>query len=151
MLTGLVALAVIIADQVTKWAATVNLSSGRITVVDEFFYLTLVYNRGAAFGLFPGRNVLFIVLSLLTVVVLLLFYRRFFSVGLVGKISGGLILGGAIGNLIDRFRFNYVVDFLDFQFGAYHWPAFNIADSSISVGVTILILSLLLSKKKKEG
>jgi len=151
MLTGIIALVIIIADQITKWWATDLLSSGRITVIKNFFYLTLVHNRGAAFGIFPGRNILFIVLSLLTIAALIFFYRSFFSGSSLARISGGLILGGAVGNLIDRFRFNYVVDFLDFQFGSYHWPAFNIADSAICVGVTLLIITVLLSKKTNPG
>lgn len=150
MLTAIVALVIIIADQITKWWAIDILNSGKITVIDDLFYLTLVYNRGAAFGIFPGRNYLFIVLSILTIAVLIFFYRSFFSGSSISRISGGLILGGAIGNLIDRFRFNYVVDFLDFKFGSYHWPAFNIADSAICVGVTILIVLVLFEKKQND-
>lgn len=150
MLTAIVALVIIIADQITKWWAIDILNSGKITVIDDFFYLTLVYNRGAAFGIFPGRNYLFIVLSILTIAVLIFFYRSFFSGSSISRISGGLILGGAIGNLIDRFRFSYVVDFLDFKFGSYHWPAFNIADSAICVGVTILIVLVLFEKKQND-
>ena len=151
MLTGIIALVIIIADQISKWWMIDLLSSGKITVIDDFFYLTLVYNRGAAFGIFPGRNILFIVLSLLTIAALIFFYRSFFSGSVWARISGGLILGGAVGNLIDRFRFNYVVDFLDFQFGTYHWPAFNIADSAICVGVTLLIITVLLTKKPNHS
>ena len=150
MLTGIIALIIIIADQISKWWAIDLLSSGKVTVIDDFFYLTLVYNRGAAFGIFPGRNYLFIILSILTIAVLIFFYRSFFSGGIMTRISGGLILGGAVGNLIDRFRFNYVVDFLDFKFGYYHWPAFNVADSAICVGVTILIVLVLFGKKQND-
>ena len=147
MLTGIIALVIIIADQISKWWMIDILSSGKVTVIDDFFYLTLVYNRGAAFGIFPGRNYLFIILSIVTIAVLIFFYRSFFSGSSMARISGGLILGGAVGNLIDRFRFNHVVDFLDFKFGSYHWPAFNVADSAICVGVTILIVIVLLPKK----
>jgi len=150
MLTGIIALVIIIADQITKWWAIDLLSSGKIAIIDDFFYLTLVYNSGAAFGIFPGQKILFIVLSLLTIAVLIFFYRRFFSSSILGRITGGLILGGAVGNLIDRFRFNYVVDFLDLQFGSYHWPAFNVADSAICVGVTILIGLVLFGKKQNH-
>jgi len=150
MLTAIISLVVVVADQVTKWAATDTLLAApgrKIMVIDRFFYLTLVHNRGAAFGMFPRQNILFIVLSLVTISVLLIFYRHLFSESSPARIAGGLILGGAVGNLIDRFRFDHVVDFLDFQFGSYHWPAFNIADSAICVGVTLLIVLVLFGKK----
>ena len=151
MLTAVISLVVIVADQVTKWAATDTLLStpGRkIIVIDRFFYLTLVHNRGAAFGILPRQNILFLVLSLVTISVLLIFYRRLFTGSRLARIAGGLILGGAIGNLIDRFRFDYVVDFLDFQFGSYHWPAFNLADSAICVGAALLIGLVLFGSEK---
>ena len=153
MLTAIISLVILVADQVTKWVATDTLLSvpGRkIMVIDRFFYLTLVYNRGAAFGIFPRQNILFIVLSLVTISVLLIFYRHLFAGSSLARIAGGLILGGAVGNLIDRFRFDYVVDFLDFQFGSYHWPAFNIADSAICVGVTLLIVLVVFGREKRK-
>ena len=144
MLTALLALIVLLSDQASKFFISRALLSAprrSLTVIENFFSLTLVYNRGGVFGLFPERNTLFVILSFLTIVGLaaLLLQRRFFPPGRLTRIAGGLILGGAIGNLIDRLRYNYVVDFLDFQFGDYHWPAFNLADSAICVGVVFLI------------
>ncbi len=149
MLTAVIALAIVAADQASKWAAIEILSAepgNRIVVIENFFALTLVYNPGAAFGIFPGFNQLFIVLSIITVVLLLVFFRTFFSGGRLSRAAGGLIIGGAVGNLIDRFRFSQVVDFFDFQFGDYRWPAFNIADSAIVVGVVLLAAAVLLAK-----
>jgi len=152
MLTAVTALIIIVADQATKWAATGALRSApgrKIAVIERFFYLTLVHNRGAAFGIFPRQGFLFIILSVATIAILLVCYRRFFASGAVARLTGGLILGGAAGNLIDRLRFDHVVDFLDFQFGSYHWPAFNIADSAICVGVALLIARTLFSKDNR--
>ncbi|MDP8215115.1 MAG: signal peptidase II [Candidatus Euphemobacter frigidus] len=151
MLAAITALVIIMADQALKLAATGALMDApgrKIMVIDRFFYLTLVHNRGAAFGIFPRQNLLFIILSILTISLLLIFYRRLFSRGHLPQISAGLILGGAVGNLIDRFRFDHVVDFLDFQFGSYHWPAFNLADSAICIGVALLIGVVLFGKEK---
>lgn len=149
MLTALTALAIVIADQASKWAAVEVLSAepgNRIVIIENFFALTLVYNPGAAFGLFPGANHLLIGLSILTVVIILVFFRTIFPEGRISRVAAGLIIGGAVGNLIDRFRFQQVVDFLDFQFRGYHWPAFNIADSAIVAGVVLLAAAILLGK-----
>lgn len=166
MLTAVLALLIVGCDQASKFAASRLLNPGQsLPVIDRFFYLTLVHNRGMAFGLFPRQNALFLLLSLLTIFLLLLFYRRLFSQGRLFQAAAGLILGGAGGNLIDRVRHSYVVDFLDFDFfdiniapfrilffyfPGYHlerWPAFNIADSAICVGVALLIGLALFRKK----
>lgn len=149
MLTAGIALLVIAADQVSKWAAIDILSAepgGRIVVIERFFALTLVYNPGAAFGILPRFNNLFVILSILTVAALLVFFRSLFAGSRLSRIAAGLILGGAVGNLIDRIRFQQVVDFFDFQFGTYHWPAFNIADSAICVGVALLVAAVIFGK-----
>lgn len=152
MLTAVIALVIIAADQVSKWAASDLLSAEpgrRIVVIENFFALNLVNNPGAAFGILPRFNQLFVILSVLTVVLLLTFFRTLFSAGRLSRVAAGLIIGGAVGNLIDRFRFKYVVDFFDFQFGSYHWPAFNIADSAICIGVGLLIIGVLFGKSGK--
>ncbi len=155
MLTALLALIIVLSDQASKFFISRALLSAprrSLTVIENFFSLTLVYNRGGVFGLFPEQNTLFIVLSFLTIVglVALLLRRRFFPPGIVTRFAGGLLLGGAVGNLIDRLRYDCVVDFLDFQFGGYHWPAFNLADSAICVGVAFLI-GLTFFHKNKRG
>ncbi len=154
MLTALIALAVVAADQVSKWAMIEILSAEpgeRIVIIEGFFALHLIHNPGAAFGILPRFNHLFVFLSILTVAVLLIFFRSLFAAGRLSRIAAGLILGGAIGNLIDRVRFKQVVDFLDFQFGSYHWPAFNIADSAICVGVALLLIAVLFGKSANPG
>ncbi len=122
-----------------------------IPVIPGFFNITHIHNPGGAFGFMAGqgpevRTFLFQAMSILAAVFIAVFYYRtpseyrWLSFGLL------LILGGAIGNMIDRFRFGEVVDFLDFYIKGYHWPAFNVADSGITVGMVILVLHLLFNK-----
>jgi len=147
-------LLVLLLDQLTKWWAQDFLSRGRaVEVVGGFFRLHLVKNPGAAFGIFPHRPSLFIILSLLIIGGVVYYYRRVLSRGPMLKAAVGLVLGGAVGNLIDRLRFSHVIDFLDFYLGPHHWPAFNVADSAICVGVGLLILATLRqgSPKKEDA
>jgi len=150
-LAGLVALAVLALDQLTKLLALARLSPGLpVPVVEGFLALTLVMNPGLAFGIFsaasPGWRWLVALLSLLALSILAALSTRLLpSGGRPAALSLGLIFGGAIGNLIDRGRFGAVVDFIDVYWRSYHWPAFNVADSAISVGVALLAARLLLS------
>lgn len=148
----LVSICVLLLDQITKWLIVRHLPLyGHITVIDHFFDITHVLNPGGAFGFFadrsPGiRKFVFLFLSSGVALFVLWLYRKtaeshiFLSYGLA------LIFGGALGNLIDRFRFGKVVDFLDFYVGALHWPAFNIADSAICIGMSILIYHVIFNK-----
>ena len=143
---------VVLADQITKKIIMASLAlHEHIVVIDHFFNITHVLNRGGAFGIFATqsemvRKLVFLVLSSGVALFILWFYRRvavthvFLSWGLA------LIFGGAVGNLIDRFRYGHVVDFLDFYIGTDHWPAFNVADSAISVGMAILIFHVIFNK-----
>lgn len=141
LMRSLLGLGIFIAllDQVSKWIAGGQLNLGDSWVlIPGFFHLTLVHNTGGAFGLFSQKTIFFILLSVLTIVFLLWYFRRVAqkTPWLVWPI--GMVLGGAVGNLIDRVRLGYVVDFLDFFVGVWHWPAFNLADSGICVGLAIL-------------
>jgi len=140
----LIASLVIIIDRFAKFLVFNNLLEGQsIEVVPKIFHITLVLNTGAAFGLFKERNQFFIVSSFI-VVALIFIYVLFDKEKDIFKLSAlGLILGGAIGNLIDRLLFGYIIDFLDFRV----WPVFNIADSAITVGSLLLVLRLFLLKK----
>lgn len=133
-------------DRLTKILATSNLSLGQsLAVIKGVFHITLVHNRGAAFGILKNQLILLIATSLFAVI---LTYKnlkknkadRIYSIAL------SLILGGALGNLIDRFIFGYVIDFLDFRI----WPVFNVADSSITVGAVLLGWSILFSRNKSK-
>lgn len=133
-----------LADQVTKWIVIHRLLLYESApIVSGVLSITRVHNSGIAFGLFPGLPDVFMVITLVSMAIVLYFYVTVEPRTLPLAIACGLILGGATGNLIDRFRFGYVVDFIDFSF----WPAFNIADSSVSVGVALLLLNFFLEKK----
>jgi signal peptidase II len=141
---------IVVLDQLTKYWAELYLSSGRpITIIPGLFDLTLVYNPGAAFGMFSGlpdgirQKVLWSV-SCVGVGVVFWFLAREARHDFVAQLALGAVLGGAFGNIIDRYRYGKVVDFLDFYIGSMHWPAFNVADSAITVGVTIILLRLVL-------
>lgn len=134
---------VVILDQITKSVASSRLLLGDPSpVLGEAVRLTLVHNTGAAFGLFPGSRVPFIVISLIAVaVVLYLFFRETYR-SVLNRVLLGCILGGAIGNLADRVRLGYVVDFIDVGLGRARWPVFNVADSAVTVGVLLLAWNL---------
>ena len=139
----LCAAAIVALDQVTKVFASSHLMPGEsISVLGDFIRLTLVHNTGAAFGLFPGSRVPFIVVSVVAIaVVLYLFFRETYR-SVANRILLGCILGGAIGNLVDRVRLGYVVDFIDVGFGTARWPVFNAADSAVTIGVLLLAWNL---------
>ncbi len=138
---ALIAVAIAALDQFTKWVVVRFISPEETRVVIAgFFSLVNWRNTGAAWGIFQHYNLLLTVVSLLTVLVLWLF-RHSFSLGRPGpRLALGLIAGGIVGNLIDRVRVGSVIDFLYFSIGRYHWPAFNVADSSICVGVGLYII-----------
>ncbi len=119
-----------------------------LEVIPGFFSLTHVRNTGAAFGLFAGqatavRTLLFLVMSIAALGVVLFMYARMADGMRWSSTALCLIFGGAVGNLVDRLRFGEVVDFFDFYIGSAHWPAFNVADSAISVGVGVLFFHVL--------
>jgi signal peptidase II len=151
-LIGWVAGAVVALDQATKALVLANLPlGGSIPVIPGFFDLTHVHNPGGAFGFLSAmsaemRSLLFVGVSLLASGLILYFYwqtpvgQRILAVGL------SLLFGGAVGNLIDRIRFGVVIDFLDLYAGDLHWPAFNVADSAITVGVIIFAYHIVFRK-----
>jgi signal peptidase II len=141
---------VVVMDQVTKAIVIYTFSLHEsLVVIPGFFSLVHIRNTGGAFGLLAGdatgmRSLFFLAISVLALIVILIFYSRITPDRPWIRVAFAMIFGGALGNLIDRFRFGEVVDFLDFYIGNTHWPAFNIADSAISVGaVTLFIFALL--------
>ena len=145
----LIALLTILFDQLSKWwILNVTMVPPRIIPVTSFFDLVLVHNRGASFGIFsdaPGwASVALIVFAILISIALAIWMWRVNETLLAVALA--LVIGGAVGNVIDRIRFGAVVDFLDFHVAGWHWPAFNIADSAITIGVILLILDSLKSK-----
>lgn len=153
VLAAAAGLAVLVLDQATKLLALASLVPGRpVSVIDGFLALTLVLNPGIAFGIFgatpPDWRWLVALLSLCALSILAVLSARLLPAGGVPAALGlGLIFGGAIGNLIDRGRFGAVVDFIDLYWRGYHWPAFNVADSAITVGASLLALRLVFSRR----
>ena len=129
----------VLIDQITKLYVRKSLNVGEsIPVIDNMFYITHVRNRGAAFGLMPDQHLILFFMTLFIVIIILLFYflRRPKEVSI--QLALGLVLGGAVGNILDRLFVGAVVDFLDFRI----WPVFNIADSAIVIGTIILLWSI---------
>ncbi|MCD5401605.1 signal peptidase II [candidate division NPL-UPA2 bacterium] len=123
-------------------------SGQSISLIENLFQLTLVHNPGGAFGLFRGAGpFFFIIISVLVIISLFLFWKRLSGKDFGGRLSLGLIVGGASGNLIDRLRFGYVIDFLDFSLRGHHWPVFNFADVGISIGAIIFCYKILKNRK----
>ena len=149
----LTAALVMILDQLSKAAVLAHFAGralGDHETVTSFFNLALTYNRGISFGLFNGgtglNSVIFSLAAAAIVAVLVFWLSRVESPFLAVAI--GLIIGGAIGNVIDRIRLGAVVDFLDFHVGSLHWPAFNVADSAICIGVAAMLLDGLLLRRE---
>ncbi|MGI6608731.1 MAG: signal peptidase II [Erysipelotrichaceae bacterium] len=138
-------------DQISKivMKAINSIRSESFVVIKDFFYITYAENTGAAFSILKGQRWFFIVLAAVVCVAIVFYLIRSKSKALE-KISLYLILAGALGNLIDRIVYGYVIDFLDFYIFGYDFPIFNFADSCITVGATLLILSELYSGVKKK-
>lgn len=145
---GLLA-AIVMLDQITKIAVDSTFALHQsIPVIEGFFHLTYVRNKGAAFGILAGgppwlRLSFLIAFSIAAVIFVLITLRRLPPEEKMLTIALTLILGGAVGNLIDRVLRGEVIDFFDFHYRGFHWPAFNIADSCITVGVALALLRLL--------
>ena len=141
--------AVIGLDQITKWIVDQEMVLHEsIPVIPGFLNMTYVRNTGVAFGLLsspdPGlRSILLLLFSLVAIAVILIFWFKSRQAHLLLIAALGMILGGAIGNLIDRFRLGEVIDFIDIYWKDLHWPAFNIADSAITIGVILLLFHLI--------
>jgi signal peptidase II len=143
---------ILVLDQLTKMIVDRTMSLHQsIPIIDGFFSLTYVRNTGAAFGIFAGSHEAFrlpflILVSVIALgfVVVMLKRLRDEKTGLITALS--FIIGGAIGNLVDRVLYGEVIDFLDFYWSNYHWPAFNVADSCITVGVLITLYYLIRAK-----
>ncbi len=140
-------------DQLSKeWIARSLGYADEIPVIEGFFHITHVRNPGAAFGVLatspePVRLFFFVGVTLVAIGLIFSFYRKLAPGDRFSALSLGLILGGAVGNLVDRVRYGEVVDFLHFRlWGGYAWPDFNLADSFIVVGVILLVIELLASE-----
>lgn len=153
-LLSLPALAIILLDQISKFAIAGAIHiHGTIPVISGFFNLVHIRNRGMAFGLMnrPGSNFslyLLVGATIGAIVLLLIWFSRLKDEDRSIIPGFSLILGGAVGNLIDRLRLHEVIDFLDLYIGQYHWPAFNVADSAITIGTFWVAANLIFGSQK---
>jgi signal peptidase II len=142
----------ILIDQITKIAVdrTMQLFDS-IPIIENFFHLTYVRNKGAAFSFLSNaswRLPFFIIVSMVAALVILVAFRKLHDDQRLAQTSLAMIFSGAIGNLIDRLRLGEVIDFLDAHWYRHHWPAFNVADSLICVGVFLLAIDMILEEKR---
>ena len=142
---------IIVFDQISKFIIKANLGPGApyrsIMVIKDFFVIRYVENQGAVWGIFsnPGHSIIPKIITVLSVMALVIVIYYFLKIGAIcvwELVSLSFIIGGAVGNIIDRIVQGYVVDFLDVFIKSYHWPTFNVADSFISIGVIVLIFSI---------
>ena len=150
-------LVIVALDQATKYAVerSMDLHQSQ-TLVPGFLCLTYVRNRGAAFGILsdaaiPHQTLLFSLVSLLALGGIVAYALWLPAHERLSQVALGLVMGGAVGNLLDRTRHGFVVDFVDVFWGAHHWPAFNVADSAITTGVALVVLDMLVSQPHEPG
>ena len=142
----------IIIDQVSKIIVVNNLTNNKsIEVIKSFFYLTYTNNKGAAFSILTGRRILLILVALVVIGVLIYYVRKNKIEGKVNKIALSLVIGGSIGNLIDRILRGAVVDFIDVKIFGYNFPIFNLADAFIVIGVFLLIIEMFRKEHRNDN
>jgi signal peptidase II len=141
---------VVALDQLSKLWVRANLSLGQSLPEEGVLRLTYLHNSGGVFGL-PAPRILWLVLSAVVIIAIFLLYTRYLSSSLATGLALGILLGGNLGNLADRLFLGYVTDFLDLHlWGSFHWPAFNLADSTIVIGVILLGYFLLRRRKQSR-
>lgn len=145
-----VAIAAILVDQASKIMVETTMRLGQSdSVIGDVFRLTYIKNAGGAFGIFLGGGWFYFVASVLAVAMIFFYLRRLTADRTLPRLSLAMILGGALGNLVDRLRSGVVTDFLDFGIGHLRWPVFNLADAFITVGVVLFFLSMM--RTQQEG
>jgi signal peptidase II len=141
----LLALPVLVLDQITKWAVVQYLAGdddpGRIDLISPWLALDYVENRGAAFGILQGRSDLLLIVAFIIVIGIAIMFQRMLGASRLQPIATGFIVGGAVGNIVDRVRFGFVIDFV----AVGPWPKFNVADSAITIGVLLMVGAVLLA------
>lgn len=145
---------IVASDQLTKYLAATHLVRGSVELA-PFLNLTLVHNTGAAFGFLNDaagwQNFFFVAIATIACIVIVFMLKRMSPRDVLVGTGLALILAGALGNLIDRLIYGYVIDFIDFYYGSWHWPAFNVADSAITIGAVILVFDAFgLGRQKAE-
>lgn len=148
----LIALFLIILDQWTKWLIIKNMELHEsIPIIEGFFSITSHRNSGAAWGILQDQMLFFYIITVIVVIGLIYFMQKHGHESKLFAVSLSFLLGGAIGNFIDRIIYQEVVDFLDFIIFTYHFPIFNIADSALTIGVVLFIIATVLEERNKKG
>ncbi|MGJ7922469.1 signal peptidase II [Neobacillus sp. LXY-4] len=148
----IIALFVIILDQMTKWLIVKNLEIGEsIEMIENFLYITSHRNRGAAWGILQGQMWFFYVITVIVIIGIVFYIQKAVKGKWLLGVSLGLMLGGAIGNFIDRVFRKEVVDFINTYIFGYDFPVFNIADSALVIGVILLMIQMLMEDRKLKG
>ena len=142
----------VILDQITKlWALQNIFFTQTIIKVSSFLNLSPVWNKGISFGMFSNiENINFFMIILTLIIISILFFWFFKTINLIQQVALIFIISGAIGNLIDRFKYKAVVDFIDFHINNFHWPAFNFADTYITIGAFIYLFSIFSSENSNN-
>jgi len=153
-LLGLVTAVMLLLDQATKLLVDSRFALGEsVTLLENFLHLTYVRNKGAAFGILADSSIripFFILVSLVALAGIFWYLRRLNEQQRLMQWALALIFSGALGNLIDRIRLGEVIDFLDFHWYQHHWPAFNVADSAITIGVGLLLLDIWREERARK-
>jgi len=154
----IVPLVIIFSDQITKQLIIDHFLLGEtVPILEGFFHFTYVRNPGAAFGMLANappifRVPFFLAIPVIALIIIFFIFKKLPVTSVMVPMALSLVIGGAVGNLIDRIRFGYVIDFLDFHWKyQYHFPAFNIADSAICIGVGILMIDVFKNKEADES
>lgn len=147
----LIAIVVVLFDQWTKWLIVKNMELGEsITLIDGFLYITSHRNKGAAWGILQDQMLFFYIVTVIVVIGLIYYLHKHTSDSFFQRISISFILGGAIGNFIDRLFRKEVVDFIDVMIFTYDYPIFNVADSFLFIGVVLFLIATFYDERKKQ-
>lgn len=152
----MVAFVVLVLDQLTKFLVLINIEPGTyiyppaIPLIDNFLYIVHIYNTGAAWGVFAGGSLWLALLAIVALVLLFVFRKKLELERTIMQYIVGLLLGGIVGNLIDRLLHGHVIDFIDVHLPGYRFPSFNVADIALSVSVALYIIIAVLDSLKKE-
>ena len=146
-----ISILLLIIDQISKILVIKFLDmNNSIELIKNFFYLTYTHNTGAAFSILTGQRLLLIVIAVIILCLIFNYIRKNIVEGKIDRIAFSLIIGGSLGNLVDRIVRGFVVDFLDFKIFGYNFPIFNLADTFIVVGVILLLITTLIRKEVKH-
>lgn len=141
---------IIFIDQLTKWLIVQTMEvRQQIPIIEDFFYLTSHRNRGAAWGILQGQMWFFYIVTVAVIVFVIYYMQKYAQESKITGWALAFILGGAVGNFVDRVMRKEVVDFLDFYIGNYNYPIFNVADSALVIGVIVMMIATLMDGREK--